>query len=98
MKQLDKKPLENRVLDWCLRKETEVFETLLERRYVSTLLDIAHDFIEHEEYAFANAFLEIAQQYDGGKYKQEIDKFELQIKAGEVYEIYCIEMTGYAAK
>ncbi len=43
------------------------------RRYVSSLIDIANDYLRRGEHDFAEQFMTEARKYDNGKYRRDID-------------------------
>ncbi|MEK6867492.1 MAG: hypothetical protein AABX98_01585 [Nanoarchaeota archaeon] len=56
-----------------------------EKRYVSTLVRIAGQYIERQELDIAKHLLEEAKQYDNGTYKTEIEKTEFHLGIEETF-------------
>ncbi|MBI5002958.1 hypothetical protein HZC31_06230 [Candidatus Woesearchaeota archaeon] len=63
-----------------------------EKRYVSTLVRIAGQYIERQELDLAKHLLEEAKQYDTGAYKEKIEALELHLGIEETF------MTGILSK
>lgn len=57
-----------------------------EKRYVSTLVRIANQYIERQELDLAKHLLEEAKQYDNGMYKREIEATEFQLGIEETFQ------------
>ncbi len=55
------------------------------RRYVSSLLDIANDYLQEKELDLAQQFVEEAKRYDDGRYKSEIEVTELCLKIDRMF-------------
>ena len=57
-----------------------------DKRYVSTLVRIAGQYIEKHEFDLAKHFLEEAKQYDNGTYKRKIEATEFHLGIEETFE------------
>lgn len=58
------------------------------RRYVSSLLDIANDYLQKNELDLAQQFVEEAKRYDDGKYKSEIEVTEFCLEVDKMFAEY----------
>ena len=58
------------------------------RRYVSSLLDIANDYLNKNELDLAQQFVEEAKRYDDGKYKGEIEVTEFCLEIDRMFAEY----------
>lgn len=58
------------------------------RRYVSSLLDIANDYLQKNELDLAQQFVEEAKRYDDGKYKREIEVTEFCLEIDKMFAEY----------
>lgn len=56
-----------------------------EKKYVSTLVRIANQYIERQELDLAKHLLKEARQYDNGTYKTEIEKAEFHLGIEETF-------------
>lgn len=68
-----------------------------ERLHISRILDIARDYLEREQYDLATAFVDIAKDYDCGKYRAAIEGMELHLEVVRAFETYDQEMLQYAS-
>lgn len=59
-----------------------------DRRYVSSLIDVAHEYVERGEMDLAQQFVEEAKRYDNGTYRRFIEVAELHLKIGRVFAEY----------
>ncbi len=67
-------------------KIDDIFEAKnWDRRYVSTLMRIAEQYIEKQELDFAKHLLEEARQYDNGDYKNRIEALEFHLGIEETF-------------
>ena len=57
-----------------------------EKRYVSTLVRIAGQYVEKQELDIAKRLIEEAKQYDNGTYKNEIEKVEFHLGIEETFQ------------
>ena len=58
------------------------------RRYVSSLLDIANDYLHKNELDLAQQFVEEAKRYDDGKYKSAIEVTEFCLEIDRMFAEY----------
>lgn len=63
-----------------------------DRRYVSSLLNIAHDYLEKQELDLAQQFVEEAKRYDDGRYKKEIEATEFCLEIDRTFAEYDRQM------
>ena len=56
-----------------------------DKRYVSTLVRIANQYIEKQELDLAKHFLQEAKQYDNGTYKGRIEALEFHLGIEETF-------------
>ncbi|MBI5073292.1 hypothetical protein HZA99_05740 [Candidatus Woesearchaeota archaeon] len=59
-----------------------------DRRYVSSLIDVAHEYVERGEMDLAQQFVEEAKRYDNGTYKRFIEAAELHLEIGRAFAEY----------
>ncbi len=71
-----------------------------DRRYVSSLIDVAHEYVDRGEIDLAQQFVEEAKRYDNGTYKRFIEAAELHLEIGRAFAEYDLEQAqrqGYVA-
>ena len=56
------------------------------RRYVSSLIDIANDYLRRGERDFAEQFMNEARKYDNGKYRRDIEAIAFSLKIDRAFE------------
>lgn len=59
-----------------------------DRRYVSSLIDVAHEYVERGEMDLAQQFVEEAKRYDNGSYTRFIEAAELHLEIGKAFSDY----------
>lgn len=59
-----------------------------DRRYVSSLLDIANDYLQKNELDLAQQFVEEAKRYDDGKYKRQIEALDFCMEIDRMFAEY----------
>jgi hypothetical protein len=74
------------------RVDTELWD----RRYVSQLVDIAHDYLDTGELGLAETFLTNAKRYASGKYVQEIEALEFSLGIAKMFDTYDKEQELYS--
>lgn len=58
------------------------------RRYISSLIDIANDYLGKGELDMAEQFMNEAKHYDRGKYKRHIEAIAFGLEIGRSFEVY----------
>ena len=59
-----------------------------DRRYVSSLIDIANDYLGRGQLDLAEQFMNEARNYDNGKYEKHIEAIALGLEIGRAFEAY----------
>ena len=59
-----------------------------ERRFVSALLDLAHQYCDLGKFDLAEHFVGEAKQYANSRYKEHVEAMELHLEIGKVFDVY----------